>query len=125
MKVTTHPTKLTVGRDAWVTVVLVDVTDFQTPEAAIAFDASGMAVKLIPEGKSAEVGKTLVTGDWDDNGKARGHYKLKLTGAELTSEGSLAVCVKCTATDQTIVLCEVQKPKSQAPLKGAHDGGLV
>lgn len=125
MKIVQNPVKLEVGRKAWIDVPLVDVTDKQTPETAIAFDDAGMAVTLIPVGKSAEAAKTLATGDWDDQNAARGVYRMRLNAAEIQYEGLLTVAVKCTATDQTIVQCEVVKPRAPGPLIGASKGGLT
>lgn len=125
MRTVTNKEDLVVGREAWIDVPLVDATDFETPETAIAFDDAGMAVKLIPEGKSAEVAKTLVTGDWDAQNAARGLYRLRINAAEIQREGNLTVAVKCTATDQVHIKCLVRKPRTQGPLIGASTGGLT
>jgi len=125
MKIVQNPETLVVGRESWIDVPLVDATNFETPEVAIAFDAAGVAVSLIPVGMSAEAAKTLVTGDWDDQNAARGLYRLRLTAAEIQYEGLLSVAVKFTATDQTIVQCLVRKPRTQGPLIGASAGGLT
>lgn len=125
MKIVQNKELLVVGRTCWIDVPLVDSADFETPETSVAFDDAGVAVKLIPEGKSAEVAKTLVTGDWDDQNAARGIYRLRINAAEIQREGNLTVSVKFTATDETVVQCLVRKPRTQGPLIGASTGGLT
>lgn len=74
--------------------ILIDDTDFKTPETGIAFGSA--TVKYAKEGDSAFTTKTLASGDWDEIGD--GVYRIKFSATELNTVGAFVFEVFATGT---------------------------
>lgn len=77
--------------DKWFPVVLIDDTDFKTPEAGKVF--GDVTAKYSVGGASALTTYTVATADWKETGE--GNYWLRIGAAEFTTENKYEVQVVC------------------------------
>lgn len=80
------------GTDKWFPVILLDDTDFKTPETGKAYD--DVTVKYHTEGASSQSTYTVGSGNWSEAGA--GEYWLQMGGEEFTAEAKYQVEIACS-----------------------------